>query len=500
MEQYISPLQKYAPKDFKGLIDHNHLGAMYQIEPYKVSPLIHNIFSVNNAIDPFMDFINRYPAVEVPAGRMAEWYLQGRNEKNVILLKACSADGSALTAASKVGQYGSRWFMVFPEDYFDADHILVGMKPDLYKVRVVNPAEQRGNEYWYLCELVTNDASKFVALEDLASGTKWSIDYTLSPQTLSTRGTGVAHTSPFAMWTEMSFFRKEYTVPGSMIDEGKNSPLCFSWKDPKTGKTETTWIGKLEYDFRQQYYREVARMLMFGESNRQTNGIYANKGNNGYEIRAGMGLRGQIAPANKFYYSKFNLKAFIDFVRQLTFAKFSESERDIVVFTGEWGLSAVSQEIENLPSAQALAYGTTGRFQGGVDQMTYHRGQFVKVVDIQGIKITFVHLPMYDDLVRNKQNHPTELGIAESHRMTIMDFGKTDGEPNIQRLVPKGQPQELHTYIPGLRNPFSPTGSWGSRQMTASAVDGYSVHSAFTGGIMIKNPMRMGEWIPNVLA
>jgi hypothetical protein len=35
--------------------------------------------------------------------------------------------------------------------------------------------------------------------------------------------------------------------------------------------------------------------------------------------------------------------------------------------------------------------------------------------------------------------------------------------------------------------------------MAASSVDGYEVHKAFIGGIMVKNPMRMAEYIPNIL-
>ena len=39
---FISPLQKYEPKDFTGLVTENHLGAMYQQEPILVSRLEKN--------------------------------------------------------------------------------------------------------------------------------------------------------------------------------------------------------------------------------------------------------------------------------------------------------------------------------------------------------------------------------------------------------------------------------------------------------------------------
>ena len=58
---------------------------------------------------------------------------------------------------------------------------------------------------------------------------------------------------------------------------------------------------------------------------------------------------------------------------------------------------------------------------------------------------------------------------------------------------------EIFRYIPGLRDPYTPYDQQTSPSMAASAVDGYEVHKAFIGGIMVKNPMRMAEYIPNIL-
>ena len=120
----------------------------------------------------------------------------------------------------------------------------------------------------------------------------------------------------------------------------------------------------------------------------------------------------------------------------------------------------------------------------------------MKLADINGIKLEFLHLSHYDDPVRNSIKHP-DGGLAESHRMTIMDFGTSDGKPNIQLVRAKGC-EEQFAYIPGLRDPYTP-GGLGKPKVASTGVDGYEIHKADWFGIMINNPARLGEWIPNVL-
>ena len=59
---FISPLQKYEPKDFTGLVTENHLGAMYQQEPILVSNLIEHIYRVNIGED-IVSFMDKFPTL-----------------------------------------------------------------------------------------------------------------------------------------------------------------------------------------------------------------------------------------------------------------------------------------------------------------------------------------------------------------------------------------------------------------------------------------------------
>ena len=101
---------------------------------------------------------------------------------------------------------------------------------------------------------------------------------------------------------------------------------------------------------------------------------------------------------------------------------------------------------------------------------------------------------MYSDRERNKVYHP-DGGLAESYRYDILDVGMSAGEPNIRKVYVKGS-EDIMGYVPGLRNPFSPTGE---RNIMANPVDGYTIHRGSICGAMVKDPSRTASLIPSIL-
>lgn len=492
----INGAQTTLPKDWTGrLTTENHLGAIWQHKPELISPMVTSLYTKDLGMD-LVSYINQFPVEYSAQNRTYEWLLQGKDRKNIALISALDMSGNALTATSKAGQYGSQFILVFPEDYFYADHVIFGHNFNDYQVRIASGPVQDGDQYQYTCELFTSNPALFIPFEELAANTRWSIGYTITEQTLSVRGTGVNHTSPFRMANVLSFMRKEYTVPGNMIDEGKNSPLIYKFRDPITKQEQTTWISKLEWDAEKQFQYEFASLLMYGKSNMQ-NGEFANKGASGNAIKSGMGLRDQIAPSNIQYYNEIDLDQMVEFSLAMSVGKLPEDSRKMVIATGEYGLREISKAIEQLPSAQAIAYATTDRFKNKNGKRSYETGQFVRYATIQGIEFEFVLQPHYDDDVTNKVKHPTKSGLAESYRMTFLDFGTQNGEANIKRVMPKGQ-AEGAGVINGLRSPYQGYGTTNAPVALGSKVDGYEYHRWAYGGIKITNPLRTGEFILNV--
>jgi len=487
------PTMRVESKDWAGLTTSNHLGALFGERPEMISKFISRLEYMDLGED-LISYMEKFPIHYLSDDKEFEWLLQGAEEKNIPLVKATDLNGDEFIATAEPGKNGERFLLWFPEKLFSKQHVIVGMNPDLYKVLLRTEGEMRGTYFVYECELVTGNPEDFVPTEELAAGTRWSVEYSLSEQILSKDGSDISFTSPFRMANRMSMIRKKHLVPGEMINKKENDPVVFG-VGGKNNQQFKTWLNRLDWEFMRQFRREKAKLLMFGKSNRRADGSYANKGDSGYEFKTGLGLREQISPSNIFHYGKFDIEAMVDYCLSLSVGRLPEDSRRFVIGTGEFGLKTISRSIEAYAGANALEYNRLPELTPG-SRGTYRRTQFVKLADINGITLEFMHIPQYDDYVRNKKSHP-EGGTAESHRMTIMDFGTSQGEPNIQLVRAKGF-EETMGFIPGLRDPYS-AGGVGKPKMMATSVDGYEIHKADWCGIMVRNPMRMGEWLPNIL-
>lgn len=487
----VNALQKYEPKNFTGLVTSNHLGAIFATEPILASKLIENIYQVNVGQD-IVSYMDRFPTHYLEDDRPYEWLLQGADEKNTPLL---AFGDSTLSAITYPGIGRSNFFMKFGEKLFKTTDVIVGHKPDLYRLRIVGEQSDGGGNWVFEVNLVTGDDTLFIPTDELAVGTRWSKEYSLVPQTLSKEGGETFHTSPFRMSNVLSMIRKQYTVPGDMIVKGQNAPLAFAFRD-QAGNTQTQWIKKLDYDFMTQFRREKARLLAYGTSNRRADGSYGNTDVNGFEIRSGAGLYEQISPSNIFFYNTFDIDWLTDIALGLSVGKLPEDSREFVLSTGEYGMVQFHKAVQE-KSALYTPNFSSDRIQFNGGKMSYS-GQFLEYAAVNGIKFRLMHDPMKDDPIRNKIQHPNG-GLASSYEYTIMDFGTANGEPNVRKVSVKGN-EEMFRYIPGLRDPFSPINAQTQPGMAASSVDGYEVHRAYIGGVMVKNPMRMARVLPSLLA
>jgi len=489
----ISKLQTLEPKDWAGLTTDNHLGALYMQQPQLVNEVIEHIYKVNLGGDDVVSFINQFPLMYIDDDVPFDWLLQGADEKNIPLIAYW--DSTYAAAPARAGIARTSFWMEFGERLFEATDLIVGEKPELYKLRIVADPTSRGTSWLYEVQLNTGDDTLFVPADQLAAGTRWSKDYSPVEQTLSKRGGGITHTSPFRMRNWLSMIRKQYTVPGNMIRKGANKPLAFAWVD-QDGKKITSWLGKLDWDFLAQFRRERARLLLYGNANKLPDGTFGATGESGYELKTGYGLYEQVAPSNTFFYNTFNLDWLTEVALGLSVGKLPEDQRRFVLSTGEYGAYQFHSAVEDKTSGWTPNF-TDDRISISGNKMTY-RGQFNRYVFVNGIEFEVMIDPMLDNPVRNKVQHP-DGGLASSREYNLWDFGTSSGEPNIQRVALKGD-EEIYKYIPGMRDPFSPYNNQTKPGMTASSVDGYEVHKMFIGGLRVKNPMRTARIIPSLLA
>lgn len=493
----ITPLQVLDQKYWSGLTREQHLAWAYGKTPQYIDKTLEKIYEVNYGDDNLVSFVNKFPVKEIENDDPYKWRLMGAEERNVPLLKAAlTTSGTQVGPADKAGLARGIFYMWFPERYFEVTTHIVGENPEGTQLRVLEDPIQDGTLWRYKVQNFTSDDFSFVPYDELAQDTRWKELFGQTEQELSERGNGVHHASHFEMENTLSMIRKNYDVPGNMI--GMNNPAMGMQFVGDDGKVYTKWIDKLGWDFYKQFRRDKARILMYGKSNKMEDGSFGHKGESGNTIRSGFGLYQQMEAGNLMHYNTFSLDMLSSFAMQLSVGKLKEDSREFVLSTGEWGALEFHKAASDKASSISWNQSAHNWKQGGKELDEVQIGTYTFV---NGIKFNVIIDPMKDNPVINTLKYKE--GLASSYTYDIWDFGTTNGEPNIQKVTLKGN-HEVHRYIPGLRDPYTPGGEGyagdnGAAVMTASSKDGYSVFKAAWLGIMIRNVKRTGRLIPSVL-
>ena len=469
----ISNLQLYAPKSWSGLTTENHLGSVFAQEPTLVSNIISRVFGLNQyaGMDYFLSIGGGEQ--ELPDDNDFEWLLKGDDEKALPILTTVTGGANSAVILLELG-----------EKYFAKTDKLI-LDDGETALRVMQEPYMQGTNWIYPCQAMVFSSS-IVADSLLVAGAKVSKEYSPQERTLNRTYGETSYTSPFKMRNSLSFMSKTYTVPGNMHQR----PLVIEMLDPKSNKTSKIWTQYAEWEFICQWAKEKERMLWFSKSNKQANGTYNMMGESGTPIIEGAGIREQISPSYKFNYNEFTIDFLEDVLLNLSINILPEDQRHFVAFTGERGMVQFHRALEN----------HAARFQpldskrvGGSGQNLSFQGQYKEYMGPQGIRFTLVHLPLYDNEVRNRIAHPKG-GYTESYRYTILNMGTSGGEKNIKRVYPKGR-KELMWHVAGSTSPLGPNTSFSKG--SASSVDGYQLFAQAQQGVLIANPMSCCELIYN---
>jgi hypothetical protein len=492
----ISALQIVDQKHWSGLTRESHLGWLGMQEPEFISQTMNRLYELNVGSDNFVSFINKLPTDWINDDVVYRWFLQGSDERSIPLIKATIdfAGSTVITDAHQAGLNRGIFYMWFAERYFEVTSHIVGEKPEVYQLRVIEEPVMTGNAWRYKVQLFSGDDTLWVTATDLAANTMWSELFGMVEQELSKRGNSVHHTAPYQMENTLSMIRKNYDVPGNMISKGKNKPLAFAFVD-QNGKVQTRWIDKLGWDFYVQFERDKARLLGYGKSNKLSDGTFGHVGESGNTIRSGFGLYEQMEYGNILSYNSFSLDMLTDFAMDMSYGKIPEDKREFIVSTGEYGAYQFHKDAVN--KANAITYLMANvNIKTEDNKLTLDEGQFLNYVAVNGIKFKLTIDPMKDGYP-NSMRHP-DGGLASSYIYEIFDVGTTGGVSNISKVSVKDE-EEYFGYIPGLRDPFSPYNNRTEPRMMATSVDGYSVFKGFIGGIKITNPKKTARIIPSIL-
>ena len=493
--QRVSPLQEYEPKDWSGLTTKNHLGAIYQTKPQETSQLVTMLYKANRGMN-FGIFLKKFNTMYLATDDDFRWRLQGSAKKNIPLV-SCTVAGSSISSTSQVGKSGARFTLTFPEQYFSDTNLIVGEKNSVYPIRIVGIPTPNGTNWDYECELFTGDESLYIPYAELQAGKRFSKEWSIVEKTLSIKGGTPNYTSPFSMKNTFSMIRMQDTRPGNMISR----PVAFSWKLPDSDGKEhvmTTWQQYADWEFEQQFQDMKDKLLNFATTNRADDGTFRQIGYSGFKIEQGAGLEQQIEATNVLYYNDFDID--IEWLTEAIMDLTDDTQggygqtRQILMRTGKWGAYLFHKAIKNYSTLyQPLMtdhpiYKTGGGFG--------YRENFVEYWGPDGTRLGVMIDPAFDDRERNKIPHPSGKGVAKSYEFQILNVGRSGGEDNIKLVFEEGM-EDLMGYIPGLRDPYQANLA---KRVMASPEDGYTIHRAFTGGVMVTDPTRCATIRPNILA
>lgn len=490
-------------KSWSGITTKNHLGAIHQQQPQMASAMVTRLLQryYGNSLETMLANV---PVKTLETDDDFTWKLLGSSERNIPLVEARLLDGSTIVESDfGVGAQGVEFELIFNERLFAETDVIVGELNEKYPMRIKSEFRD-GSNFGYVVEMFGADAvASGIPGEELVAGKLFSKEYSPVSDTLSVRGGETNFTSPIDFRNSFTYIRKQYTCPGNMVD--RKFIANFEVLNPKGQKeTFTTWIQYQSFVFEYQFMQEKNRAMFYGNTTINSKGQVSNiDHNSNHGIRAGFGLRQQMETANTLFYNNFSADYITNVLMALSVNKLATDERKFVIKTGEYGAwlfhRAISEEASGWTPLfdQAAQSSTQSKLHKNSREFGF---QYTKFLAPNGIEVSVDVDPMYDDPVRNKVKAPNsgvfKGGLAESYRMDIFDIGTTEGEPNIQKVMVKNQ-NEITGYIPGMRDPFSPSGS--APKQIANSIDGFELHKMCMFGVMIKDPSRTASLIPAFL-
>jgi hypothetical protein len=498
----LSNLQTTNSKSWGGMTTKNHLANIWKVAPQVATSMIGKMLaqSYGTSLDTML---SELPVKTLESDDDFTWKLMGHSDTNVALVEA-RFQGSTVTATDvNVGQGGADFELVFSTRRFSETELIVGEKNEQYPIQI-QEEYQEGTNTVYRCT-VWGSAANLTGIpgEELVSGKLFSSEYAPVEESFSIRGSELNFTSPSTFRNTFTRIRKQYTVPGNMVNRKVVGSFEFLDKNG-TKQSMTTWLQYQAFEFEQQIMQDKNRAMYFGRTTLDVEGNISNDGKSGQGIRAGYGLREQMEVSNTHFYTKFTYDLITNILTELAEGKLGMDERKFVLRTGERGATLVHKAVRQEASGWSPLFDEDAqkKVSSKLHPNSRQYGfQYTEFIAPNNIYVRVEVDPMYSDPIRNKIQAPNNGhffgGLAEAYRMDIFDIGTADGEPNMQKVISSADP-EITGYINGMRDPYSPSGAQPKQIVTS--VDGFEVHKMCTFAVMLRDPSRTASLIPSILA
>lgn len=487
--QVVSPLQVYkAPKSWAGMADTVRLSDALLTEPHKMGMYMayHFGYEYNNFLNLITGGIGQ---TDIIGSATYDWDLHSQNMRALPLLDNLE------TGNTTPGFGGMSFRVIFSEKYFDVTDVLIS--DDRTQCRVVSePQAGPSGGYVYTLQLIAANRNAFIDPAQIARGARFSKLFSVVAEG-SDRGGSTTYHNPFKLKNQLTTLRKQFEFTGSAAVEKMIFDIPYS--DGKGGmKTAKYWCSVAEYTAMNQFYAEIDKSLFYGQYNRTSDNTVVPKDLNGRPIYIGAGLREQIAPANRRYYSALTYNILNDFLMDLSYnRKEWGGNMKFLALTGKMGMEVFNKAIEDKArSFTNLIIANEGRFISGSGMDLTFGSQFKTVKFPNGVELTVANFEPYDDMTDNRIYHPVSLRPTESYRFTIMNIGQKEGKANIKKVVK--QDREMVLWSENGSVDIAGQHSKSLSNGRSNAKDGAVGHMLSECGIMMGDPTSCGELILNI--
>lgn len=493
----LSKFQMHGFTSWQGLSSDNHIAALGQLAPQKATNLMVNLLAFHNGSSLESQLL-QLPVKEFENDEEFYWDVLASSRRNIPLVEARTIDGSTIESGF-AGVAGEPFYLVFGEDWFGLGEVIMGNYNEVYPIRVLELGREEGSNTVYKVSLMGN-LEEGIPAERLQAGERFSVGFAPAEAEGSRKMGTVRHSAPVSMRNEFSRVRIQHKVWGNKMDRklAFGIPMVKSVDGKQVKDTATMWMHYEEWELEKQFQEYKDNILMFGVSNRNSNGEYTDFGFSGNVLRMGDGLRAQCSAANVIYYNKFSLKVLEDALYDLL--RGNATGTRVTIRTGIKGAMLIHKAIGDEVNGWTkfiLDNASTGAVRK--TSSPYHQNalsagyMFVEYQSPMGAIVNIQIDKSYDDPVRNKVMHP-DGGVAESYRMDIFELGTPD-QPNIFKCTVKGQ-GEIRGFQSGFRNPW--TGQVNINQMSYDE-DSAVAHRMATLGVCVLDPTRTLSLVPAVL-
>ena len=172
----LSKFQKQTFDHWKGTTKNNHLGSIFQLQPQKATSLMVQLLAwyKGKTLDTFL---SQFPTKTFDSDEEYTWDIIGSATRNIPLVEARDADGKIVeVGGDNVGVNGEPFYLVFAEDWFADQEVIVGERNEVYPIRVLANGRNEGTNTLYKVELM-GGITAGIPVDELLPGKRFSVEY-----------------------------------------------------------------------------------------------------------------------------------------------------------------------------------------------------------------------------------------------------------------------------------------------------------------------------------